>query len=161
MVSVGRPDVECTAIAVIGTHSPARSLAMAGVLDDCVQRHGWAGRVSVSAAGFGAGAGLADPRDIDLIASMGFDVGHPTCPSLDDATAVVEEAACLVVGSEAEAELLVQWPIADGKQVLAYADFLEGSDTTFDSPNTELDLFVDNLERAAAELLRSLVALSY
>ena len=57
-MSVASPLMECTAVAVIGTHSPARSLAMARVLDDCVQRHGWSGRVTVAAAGFGSGAGL-------------------------------------------------------------------------------------------------------
>lgn len=148
----------CTAIAVIGTQSPGKSLAMAGVLDDCVQRHGWSGRVSVTAAGFGSGAGLADPEDIDVINALGFDVIHPSCPSLDDATAVVDEAACLVVSSEAEADLLLQWPIADGKRVLAFADFFKGAESLFGSPQTELAQFVENLEQAVQELLRSLVA---
>ena len=159
-MSVASPLMECTAVAVIGTHSPARSLAMARVLDDCVQRHGWSGRVTVAAAGFGSGAGLADPDDVELITSLGFDIGHLACPSLDDAALVVDEAACLVVGSEAEADLLLEWPIADGKQVLAYADFLDGSNAAFSSPDTELELLVDNLERAVPELLRSLVAVS-
>ena len=114
--------------------------------------------VSVTAAGFGSGAGLADPEDIDVINALGFDVIHPSCPSLDDATAVVDEAACLVVSSEAEADLLLQWPIADGKRVLAFADFFKGAESLFGSPQTELAQFVENLEQAVQELLRSLVA---
>lgn len=145
-------------IAVIGTQSPARSLAMAKILDDCIARHGWSERLSVRVSGFGPGAGLMAPAESEHLAAAGWGPSDRACPALESSPELVEAADYLVVGSDEEANLFIQWPGAEGKPVLAFCDFADPEASVLNDPRADLASFCHELVEAVPSLLRSIVA---
>ena len=99
-MSVQERRFEFRSIAVIGTQSPERSLAMARLLDECIEKHGWSERIRVDVAGLGAGAGEADAAELDGVRCTGDDVTVSACPDVEQNPDLVGAAECLVVGSE-------------------------------------------------------------
>jgi len=151
-------DAEGKAIAVVGTRSASRSVAMATLLQDCIARHGWSGRLSVSVGGLGAGAGAADHVDIGMLARDGYDPIAGTCVDVSKDKQVLEEADCFVVASADEAALLLEWPEADGKYVLAFSDYLDESAWALESAEAGFRDFMDEVVEATPSLVRALVA---
>jgi protein-tyrosine-phosphatase len=143
-------------VAVVGTHSPERVLVMAAVLADEIARHGWSERVSVVAAGVGPGAG--SPTLLASLAAAGLDLDGVSCPDLAVDPGPLDDADRFVVGSGEDADLFLQWPQADGKEVVALADFVEGSDAAVDDPLADLDTFIAEVRDVMPHVLRVLIA---
>jgi len=145
-------------VAVVGTHSPARTLAMALALGDCIERHGWADRFRVFGLGFADGAGKPRAEELEMLAEAGLDVGGGECPDVEEHLELLEGASCLVVGCPDEAVMLLDWPEAEGKPVLALGDFLGEDGWALADPEADFGRFFEEVEEAAPRLLRALIA---
>ncbi len=145
-------------IAVIGTQSPARSLAMGLILDDCIARHGWSERLQVRVSGVGRGAGAVPRGETEHLLAAGLVSPNGECPALEQSPELVEGADYLVVGSGEEADLFIHWPGAEGKPVLAFCDFTDPDASVLGDPRADLTVFCQELADAVPRLLRSIVA---
>lgn len=145
-------------IAVISTQSPARVAAMASVLEDCIARHGWSERLGIEPAGYRKGAGNVARTDLRTLAKAGLGETSREYPDAEADPAHLAHVHCVVVGSEDEAHLLLQWPGAQGKQVFAFGDYVDDMRTAIDDPEAELSAFCEQIAEVASLLLRSLVA---
>jgi protein-tyrosine-phosphatase len=146
-------------IAVVGAHHPVRNLALAHLLSQCIAEHGWSERLVVAAAGVADGAGRAGMADLAALARSGLELGRASCPDLASDPTVVEEADLLVVGSDAEADIVIQWPESEGKEVFALTDFIEEEPSAMDDPTADLAQFVSQAAEAVPLLLRALIAM--
>jgi protein-tyrosine-phosphatase len=146
-------------IAVVGAHHPARNLALAHLLSQCIAEHGWGERLMVNSGGVADGVGRAGMAELAALSRAGFDLGHSSCPDLASDPTLLEEADLLVVGSDAEAQIVIQWPESEGKEVFALTDFLEDESSAMDDPGADLVQFISQAAEAVPLLLRALVAM--
>jgi hypothetical protein len=128
------------------------------LLRDCIARHGWSTRLQVTVGGLGAGAGAADRVDIGMLARDGYDPIAGACVDVSKDHGLLEDADCFVVASADDAQLLLEWPEADGKHVLAFSDYLDPSAWAIESAEAGFRDFVDEVEEATPSLVRALVA---
>jgi protein-tyrosine-phosphatase len=145
-------------VAVIGSQSPDRSAILAGLLLDSIARHGWGERVEVLSAGLGPGAG---PLDARALAAAGIDVTSGLgdgCPDIEAEPDSLEESDVVVVVTGEDADLLISWPEADGKQVFALSDFLGEDGWAIVDPRSPIAEYVAQVREAVPLLLRALVA---
>ncbi len=145
-------------VAVIGTQSPGRTLAMGLLVGDSVQRHGWGERLRVECAGFGDGAGLPREEEVALIADAGLRADDLETPDVEANLGMLAAASYLVVGCADDAVMFLDWPEAEGKQVLAMSDFLGDDGWALADPDSDFGVFFSEAEEAAPLLLRALVA---
>ncbi|RMD83214.1 MAG: hypothetical protein D6815_07125 [Candidatus Dadabacteria bacterium] len=143
---------------MIGTQSPGRTLAMGLLVADCIARHGWSERLKVECAGFGDGAGVPSPAELGLMAEAGLDTSLPECPDVEARLDMLEQANYLVVGCADDAVMFLEWPEAEGKQVLALSDFLGDEGWALGDPDADFGVFFTEAEAAAPLLLRALIA---
>jgi protein-tyrosine-phosphatase len=132
---------------------------LAHLLADCIAKHGWAERLEVTLAGVADGAGRAALADLEALARTGLDVTRGNCPDLAADPSLVEEADLLVVGSDAEASIVIQWPESEGKQIFALTDYLDDEPSALDDPGADLARFVNQAAEAVPLLLRAVVAM--
>ena len=149
---------EARAVVVVGTRTASRSVAMATLLQDCIERHGWSERLRVTVGGLGAGAGRADATDIGMLARDGFVPITGVCKDVGKDQTLLEDAACLVVASAEDAQLFLEWPQAEGKHVLAFTDYVDESAWAIESADSGFRDFMDEIQQATPSLLRALVA---
>jgi len=145
-------------VAVIGSQSPARSAILAGLLLDSIALHGWGERLEVVSAGFGAGAG---PLDAEALAAAGIAVTAELrhgCPDVEAEPDALEESDVVVVPTGDDADLLISWPEADGKQVFALSDFLGEDGWAILDPRAPILEYVSQVREGVPLLLRALVA---
>jgi hypothetical protein len=146
-------------IAVVGTRTASRTVAMATLLHDCIARHGWAERLTVFVAGWGAGAGDADDTDIGMLARDGFEPIALQCTDVAADQAVLEDADCFVVASEEDACMFLEWPQAEGKHILALTDYLDDQAWAIRAVDSGFRDFMDEVTDAVPSVVRELVAL--
>lgn len=149
---------EAKAVAVIGTRAASRSVAMATLLQDCIDRHGWSERLRVVVGGLGAGAGRADATDIGMLARDGFIPIAGVCENVGKDQSLLADADCLVVASADDAALFLEWPEAEGKHVLVFTDYVDESAWAIESADSGFRDFMDEIQQATPLLLRALVA---
>jgi len=156
------PEVEAgvaiKSIAVVGTRSAARSVAMATLLQSWIERHGWGERLRVGVGGIGLGAGEGSATELGMLARDGYDPIAARCAEVAGNHALLMSADCLVVASGDDAALLLEWPAADGKQVYALTDYLDDTAWAIEEPESGFRDFVDEIEAAMPSLLRALIA---
>jgi len=145
-------------IAVVGTRTASRSVAIATLLQDCIARHGWTERLSVSVAGWGAGAGDADATDIGMLAHDGYEPIALWCSDVVADHAVLADADCFVVASEEDAYVFLEWPEAEGKHILALTDYLDEAAWAIRAADSGFRDFMDEVTDAVPSVLRELVA---
>jgi protein-tyrosine-phosphatase len=148
----------CKSVAVISAQSPARLAAMACALADCVARHGWSERLKIEPAGHGAGAGSLAGDDAVVLASAGIRCEHAEYVEVESDPSLLGRADYVVVGSELEADMLLQWPGAAGKQVFAFGDYVRDDESAVADPDADLSVFCEEVSEVAPLVLRSLVA---
>ena len=153
-----RSCVEAKAVAVVGTRTPSRSVAMATLLKDCIDRHGWAERLHVTVGGLGAGAGRADAIDLGMLERDGFEPMSAGCADVGKDPSVLAAADCLVVACAEDAALFLEWPEAEGKHVLAFTDYVDSHAWAIVSVESGFRDFVEEVQDATPSLLRALVA---
>lgn len=145
-------------VAVIGSQSPDRSAILAGLLLDSIARHGWGERLEVIGAGLGAGAGQADKK---VLADAGLastpELGNE-CLDVEAEPDALDESDVLVVSTGEEADLLISWPEADGKQIFALSDFLGEDGWAVSDPAAPMAEYVSQVREGIPLLLRALVA---
>jgi protein-tyrosine-phosphatase len=146
-------------ITVVGAHKPSRNLALAQLLSECIAKHGWSERLVVVAAGVADGAGRASLGDVQMLSRSGVDLDKANCPDFAADPRIVEEADCVVVGSDAEAGIVISWPESAGKQVYALTEFLNEEPSAMDDPAADLAQFVNQVTEAIPHLLRAVVAI--
>jgi protein-tyrosine-phosphatase len=145
-------------VAVVGSQSPGRSVILAGVLLDSIARHGWGERLEVVGAGLGAGAG---PLDAQALAAAGIDVMAELrggCPDVEAEPATLVDSDIVVVTTGEDADLLISWPEADGKQIFALSDFLGDEGWAIVDPRAPILEYVSQVREGVPLLLRALVA---
>ena len=152
-------EAEFKLIAVVGTRTASRSVAIATLLQDCIARHGWAERLGVSVAGWGAGAGDVDATDIGMLAHDGYEPIALWCSDVADDQAVLAEADCLVVASEEDACVFLEWPQAEGKHILALTDYLDEGAWAIRAFDSGFRDFMDEVTDVVPSVVRELVAL--
>jgi len=153
-----RSGVEAKAVAVVGTRTPSRSVAMATLLQDCIERHGWAERLCVTVGGLGAGAGRADAIELGMLERDGFAPMCGGCADVGKDPSVLAAADCLVVACAEDAALFLEWPEADGKHVLAFTDYVDAHAWAIESLESGFRDFVEEVQEATPSLLRALIA---
>lgn len=146
-------------IAVVGANKPARSLALAHLLSDCIARHGWSERITVSTIGVASGAGPAQTDDVAALARSGVEVAATFCPDLAEDPTLIDEADYVVVCSDEEANVVIQCPESEGKQVYALTDFLGPEPTPLDDPDSDLASFVTQAAEAVPHLVRAVLSM--
>ena len=146
-------------VAVVGTRSASRSVAMATLLQDCIARHGWAERLIVSVAGWGAGSGDADATDLGMLAHDGYEPIARRCTDVAADQAVLADAHCFVVASEEDACVFLEWPQAEGKYILALTDYIDEGAWAIRAVDSGFLDFMDEVTDAVPSVLRELVAL--
>jgi hypothetical protein len=145
-------------VAVIGSQSPGRSAILASLLLDLVARHGWGERLEVVGAGLGAGAG---PLDAGALAAAGVTVTEELrrgCPDVEEEPGALEDSHVLVVPTGDDADLLISWPEADGKQIFALSDFLGEDGWAIVDPGAPIVEYISQVREGVPLLLRALVA---
>jgi len=145
-------------VAVIGSQSPDRSAILAGLLLDSIARHGWGERLEVVGAGLGAGAG---PLDTHALAAAGIAVADELrrdCPDIEAEPESLDGSDVVVVSTGDDADFLISWPEADGKQIFALSDFLGEDGWAILDPRAPIDEYVSQVREGVPLLLRALVA---
>jgi protein-tyrosine-phosphatase len=145
-------------VAVVGSQSPGRSVILAGLLLDSIARHGWGERLEVVGAGLGAGAG---PLDLQALVAAGINVMEELrggCPDVEAEPDTLEDSDIVVVPTGEDADLLISWPEADGKQVFALSDFLGDDGWAIVDPRAPIREYVSQVKEGVPLLLRALVA---
>jgi protein-tyrosine-phosphatase len=145
-------------VAVVGAFSPDRVLVLASMLAEEVARHGWSERLEVTPAGVGAGAGDADDAVVARLAAAGIELGETSCPDVELDASLLDDADCFLVASGGEADELLQWREAEGKEVMAVADCLDENAEAIEDPFADLEAFVAEVREALPDVLRMLVA---
>ncbi len=145
-------------ISVVGSHRPARNLALAHLLNDCISKHGWSERLTVTLGGVASGAGRAPAREIEALSRGGVNLDSNHCPDLNADRWIVEEADYVVVGSDDEAGLVISWPESAGKQVYALGEYLDEFPSAMDDPDADLVQFINQATEAIPHLLRVVLA---
>ena len=158
MVEAADAVSEIRSIAVVGTRSASRSVAMATLIHDCIERHGWAQRLRVSVGGLGTGAGTADPGDIGMLTHDGYAPITRACADVRRHRDVLDGADCFVVASAEDAYALLEWPEADGKHVLALVDYLDDKAWAIADPESGFRDFMDEINEAIPFVVRALIA---
>lgn len=153
-----RAETAVRSIAVVGTRSAAHSLAVATLLKDSIDRHGWAGRLRVEVAGLGGGAGAASAVELRMLRQDGREPIGASCIDVGENQDLLAGADCLVVASADDAQLFLEWPQADGKQVYALTDFLDADAWAIEDPEAGFRDYVDEVERAVPALVGTLIA---
>jgi hypothetical protein len=146
-------------VAVVGTRTASRSVAIATLLQDCIARHGWAERLIVSVAGWGAGAGDADETDLGMLAHDGYEPIALKCIDVGSDQGVLADADYFVVASEEDACVFLEWPQAEGKYILALTDYLDEGAWAIRAVDSGFRDFMDEVTDAVPCVLRELVAL--
>jgi protein-tyrosine-phosphatase len=145
-------------VAVIGSQSPDRSAILAGLLLDSIARHGWSERVEVVGAGVGAGAGRLDTATLAAAGiAMTEELGRG-CPDVEEEPDTLEESDVVVVPTGEDADFLISWPEADGKQIFALSDFLGEDGGAIVDPRAPIGEYVSQVREGVPLLLRALVA---
>lgn len=145
-------------VAVVGSQSPGRSAILAGLLGDSIDRHGWGERIEVVGVGFGAGAGPVEPQALaaaGIIVTEGLRRG---CPDVEAEPDALDESDVVVVATGDDADLLISWPEADGKQIFALSDFLGEDGWAVLDPGAPILEYVSQVREGIPLLLRALVA---
>lgn len=150
--------MEPRAVAVVGTRTASRSVAMATVLKDCIDRHGWSERLRITVGGLGAGAGRADIAEMGMLARDGFQPIAGACADVGKDQSLLAEADCLVVACADDAALFLEWPEAEGKHVLAFTDYADEGAWAIESDESGFRDFVEEVQEATPSLVRALVA---
>jgi hypothetical protein len=149
---------ELKSVAVVGTRSASRSVAIATLLKDCIDRHGWTDRLVVSVAGLGSGAGAADTIDMGMLARDGYEPIADWCADVGADQALLALADCFVVASEDDATLFLEWPEAEGKHILALTDYLDEAAWAIRAWDSGFRDFMDEVNEVIPSLLRELVS---
>jgi hypothetical protein len=142
----------------VGTCSASRSVAIATLLKDGIDRHGWAERLVVCVAGLGAGAGQADTIDIGMLARDGYEPIADWCADVGHDQSLLADADCFVVANEEDAVLFLEWPEAQGKHILALTDYLEDGAWAIRALDSGFRDFMDEVNDVIPSLLRELVS---
>jgi protein-tyrosine-phosphatase len=80
------------------------------------------------------------------------------CPDIEAEPDALEESDVVVVVTGEDADLLISWPEADGKQVFALSDFLGEDGWAIVDPRSPIGEYVAQVREAVPLLLRALVA---
>jgi len=132
-------------VAVVGTQSPQRSLTLESMLRSCIEEHGWGQRLSVVGAGLGPGAG---------------DAGGRTCTDLEENPELLESADLILVGDPEQADYLLEWPQAEGKNIMAIGEGGGGESDheILHDPRSSDEEFVEAARRAMADVVRRVIS---
>jgi hypothetical protein len=131
---------------------------LAGLLLDSIARHGWGERLQVVGAGLGAGAG---PLDTQALAAAGIAVTEELrggCPDVEAEPATLEDSDVFVVPTGEDADFLISWPEADGKQIFALSDFLGEDGWAVVDSGSPIPEYVSQVREGVPLLLRALLA---
>lgn len=145
-------------VAVIGSQSPDRSAILAALLLDSIARHGWGERVEVVGAGLGLGAGALNTRALSAAGIHVTSGPGAGCPDIEAEPDTLEESDAVVVATGEDADLLITWPEADGKQIFALSDFLGEDGWAILDPRSPMADYVAQVREGVPLLLRALVA---
>jgi len=145
-------------VAVIGSQSPDRSAILTGLLLDSIARHGWGERLEVVGAGVGPGAGRWSERVLSEVGVAMASELRGGWPDIDEEPDTLEESDVVVVPTGEDADLLISWPEADGKQIFALSDFLGEDAWAIVDPRAPLGEYVSQVKEGVPLLLRALVA---
>jgi protein-tyrosine-phosphatase len=158
MVEATHAGSQVRSVAVVGTRTASRSVAMATLIRDCIERHGWSERLHVEVGGLGSGAGTADASDIGMLARDGYAPIAQACTDVRRNRGLLDGADCFVVASAEDAYVLLEWPEAEGKHVLALVDYLDEKAWAIADPESGFRDFMDEINDAIPFLVRALIA---
>lgn len=145
-------------VAVVGCEAPGRTALLAALLHSCVGRHGWSERLSVRAFGMLAGSGAPRTQEIEAARRAGFSLEAFACAPLEQDDAFLDTCSVIVALTDADADLLLQTPQAEGKPVLCVADLLDEEAARVLRESEDPGEVLAALEPDMPELLRKLIA---
>jgi len=145
-------------VVVIGSQSPCRSAILSSLLLDSIAHHGWGERLVVIGGGLGAGAGPLDPEALAAVGIVVTPELRLGCPDVEDESDTLEDSDVVVVPTGEDADLMISWPEADGKQIFALSDFLGEDGWAIVDPRSALTDYVAQVRDGVPLLLRALVS---
>jgi hypothetical protein len=93
-----------------------------------------------------------------MLTRDGYEPLSTACGDVRRNLTVLADADCFVVASEGDARLLLEWPEAEGKHILALTDYLDADAWAIESEESGFRDFMDEVNDAVPSLVRALVA---
>ena len=148
-------------IAVLGALDPGRNLTILLSLRDYFDRRGWSERIAFSTGGLGKGAGRASGEWLESLQRHGWQVEARDFPDVELHPKILDDADYFVVATSEEADALLEWPEATGKEILALTDFGDEAEHVtwaLEDPAANIDDFSEQVVETVPLLARAVIA---